>query len=30
MEVFDFSPGAEKIVTESIAYLQDEIDQLRG
>lgn len=30
MEVFDFSPGAERIVTESIAYLQDEIDQLRG
>ena len=30
MEVFDFSPGAERIVTESIAYLKDEIDQLRG
>ena len=28
MEVFDFSPGAEKIVTESIAYLKDEIDQI--
>ncbi len=30
MEVFDFSPGAEKIVTESIAYLKDEIERLRG
>lgn len=30
MEVFDFSPGAERIVTESIAYLKDEIDQLQG
>lgn len=30
MEVFDFSPGAERIVTESIAYLEDEIDQLQG
>ena len=28
MEVFDFSPGAERIVTESIAYLKQEIDQL--
>ena len=30
MEVFDFSPGAERIVTESIAYLKDEIDQLQS
>ncbi len=29
MEVFDFSPGAETIVAESIAYLKDEIAQLR-
>jgi len=28
MEVFDFTPGAERIVTESIAYLRDEIAQL--
>ena len=28
MEVFDFSPGAERIVTESIAYLKDEIGQI--
>ena len=28
MEVFDFSPGAEKIVNESIAYLKDEIAAL--
>jgi sugar phosphate isomerase/epimerase len=28
MEVFDFAPGAEKMVGESIAYLQDEIAQL--
>ena len=28
MEVFDFSPGAEKIVNESIAYLRDEIQRL--
>jgi hypothetical protein len=28
MEVFDFSPGAERIVTESIAYLSDQIAQL--
>jgi D-psicose/D-tagatose/L-ribulose 3-epimerase len=28
MEVFDFTPGAEKIVNESIAYLRDEIDRL--
>lgn len=29
MEVFDFTPGAEKIVRESIAYLRAEIDALR-
>ena len=29
MEVFDFSPGAEKIVNESIAYLQGEVGALR-
>lgn len=28
MEVFDFSPGAEAIVTESIAYLKDELARL--
>jgi sugar phosphate isomerase/epimerase len=28
MEVFDFTPGAEKIVNESIAYLRNEIEQL--
>ena len=28
MEVFDFSPGAERIVTESITYLKDEIAQI--
>lgn len=28
MEVFDFAPGAEKMVTESIAYLRDEISKL--
>ncbi|MDA0205909.1 MAG: sugar phosphate isomerase/epimerase [Acidobacteria bacterium] len=28
MEVFDFSPGAEHIVTESMAYLGDQIAQL--
>ena len=28
MEVFDFTPGAEKMVDESIAYLRDEIAQL--
>ena len=28
MEVFDFTPGSEKIVTVSIAYLADEIAQL--
>ena len=28
MEVFDFSPGAEKIVNESLAYLHDEIERL--
>ncbi len=28
MEVFDFSPGAEKIVNESIAYLREEIGRL--
>ncbi len=30
MEVFDFSPGAERIVSESIAYLRDEIARLDG
>ncbi len=30
MEVFDFSPGAETIVNESIAYLAAEISKLRG
>ena len=30
MEVFDFSPGAEKIVSESIAYLKQEIDLLKS
>ncbi len=29
MEVFDFSPGAEKIVNESIAYLKREISALQ-
>ena len=29
MEVFDFSPGAEKIVTETGAYLRNEIAKLR-
>ncbi len=29
MEVFDFTPGAERIVNESIAYLRAEIDALR-
>ncbi len=29
MEVFDFSPGAEKIVNESIAYLKGEIQALQ-
>ena len=29
MEVFDFTPGAEKIVNESIAYLRAEIDRLQ-
>lgn len=28
MEVFDFTPGAEKIVNESMAYLRDEIARL--
>ena len=28
MEVFDFTPGAERIVNESMAYLRDEIAQL--
>ncbi|MDE0166660.1 MAG: sugar phosphate isomerase/epimerase [Bryobacterales bacterium] len=28
MEVFDFAPGAEKMVNESIAYLRDEIARL--
>lgn len=28
MEVFDFTPGAERIVNESIAYLRDETAQL--
>ena len=28
MEVFDFSPGAERIVTESMTYLSDQIAQL--
>ena len=28
MEVFDFTPGAERIVNESIAYLRDEVAQL--
>lgn len=28
MEVFDFTPGAEKMVNESIAYLRDEITRL--
>ena len=28
MEVFDFTPGSEKIVNESIAYLRDEIARL--
>ena len=28
MEVFDFQPGAEKIVTEAGAYLQDQIAHL--
>lgn len=28
MEVFDFTPGAEKMVNESIAYLRDEIARL--
>jgi sugar phosphate isomerase/epimerase len=28
MEVFDFTPGAEKMVNESIAYLRDEIAKL--
>ena len=28
MEVFDFSPGAEKIITEAGAYLRDEIGKL--
>ena len=28
MEVFDFAPGAEHIVTESMAYLSDQIAQL--
>lgn len=30
MEVFDFSPGAETIVNESMAYLVAEISKLRG
>lgn len=29
MEVFDFQPGAEKIVTEAGAYLRDQIAQLK-
>lgn len=29
MEVFDFTPGAERIVNESIAYLRAEIEALR-
>ncbi|MEZ5394205.1 MAG: sugar phosphate isomerase/epimerase family protein [Bryobacterales bacterium] len=29
MEVFDFTPGSEKIVNESIAYLREEIAALR-
>ncbi len=28
MEIFDFSPGAEKIITEAGAYLRDEISKL--
>lgn len=28
MEVFDFTPGSERIVTEAMAYLRDQIDQL--
>ena len=28
MEVFDFTPGSEKIVTEAYAYLRDQIGQL--
>jgi sugar phosphate isomerase/epimerase len=28
MEVFDFAPGAQHIVTESMAYLSDQIAQL--
>ena len=30
MEVFDFTPGSEKIVTEAYAYLRDQIGQLNG
>ena len=30
MEVFDFTPGSEKIVTEAHAYLRDRIGQLNG
>lgn len=30
MEVFDFAPGPEKIVNESLAYLRAEIGRLRG
>ena len=29
MEVFDFSPGSKKIITESHAYLTDQIAQLK-
>ena len=28
MEVFDFTPGADRIIRESMAYLRDEIAQL--
>jgi D-psicose/D-tagatose/L-ribulose 3-epimerase len=28
MEVFNFTPGSERIVTEAMAYLRDQIDQL--
>ena len=30
MEVFDFTPGAEKMVTEAYDYLRDQIGQLNG
>ena len=28
MEVFDFAPGADRMINESMAYLRDEIAQL--